>query len=300
MGPTNALSKLSHSLALHFSPSSFSSRSTAPEGILWEPRPHTFGALSPRRHIAWSSGQRRDLGSATSVHRVGPLRGGTRPPASLARASLKTARTLERRSPGSWKQKGGRKSQADQRILVGARAALPSETRFPRSRRSPPDKPPGSCGRRGAPGDSPSPNSRPGSQAPGRASKHSRPGHHLRAPFVSSATHPLRDRCRSKVHTCPAHPDGRPCAHRRAPCQTWTHSSLVPNPGAREGLRAGRGAAEWAGRRKEEPRRSPLRGRAHCPAGRRPPGLPGYASDPGQGSLWDSWFLHPGPVGVTE
>lgn len=129
---------------------------------------------------------------------------------------------------------------------MGARAALPSETRFPRSRHSPPDKPPGSCGRRGAPGDSPSPNSRPGSQAPGRASKHSRPGHHLRAPFVSSATHPLRDRCRSKVHTCPAHPDGRPCAHRRAPARRGRTARWCRTP--EPGRVCGRGGVPQSGR----------------------------------------------------
>lgn len=37
-----------------------------------------------------------------------------------------------------------------------------------------------------------------------------------------------------------------------------------------------------------------------CPAGRCAPGPPSDASDPGQGCLWGSWFLHPDPVGVTK
>lgn len=167
MGPTR--SRSSPTRWLYTSPPAhFPLGPAAPEGILWEPRPPKFGAVSPRRHIAWSSGQRRDVGSTTSVHRR-ELYAEARSLQLALLASLKTAWTLERRSPGSWRQQGGKKSQADKRILVGARAALPSETRFPRSRRSPPAKPSGYFRRRGAPGDKSSlrPNSRPGSQAPG-------------------------------------------------------------------------------------------------------------------------------------
>lgn len=141
-GP-NALSKLSHSLALHFSPSSliFLSVPLHQKGSFGNPDHPNLGQFHPG-DIAWSSGQIRDLGSTTSVHRR-ELYAEARSLQLALLASLKTAWTLERRSPGSWRQQGGKKSQADKRILVGARAALPSETRFPRSRRSPPAKPSG-------------------------------------------------------------------------------------------------------------------------------------------------------------
>lgn len=223
---------------------------------------------------------------------------------SLA-SGLRNCPTLACRSTGSQRHdKGGKKSQAVKWTPGRAGTALPSETRFFRSCRSPPEQPLGYFHRRG----SHSATSAPKSQleirvrAPGRAPKYSRPSYLLR-PFPLFR-HPSNPQLfiDQRVNIRPAHLDRGTCTLARTLPEAYagTHGSLAPRS---LGERAGR-ARWWAESGREAWRRSLadcLLG-ATCPRPGRssPPSLPSCAPDPKRGFLWSSGFLHPDSILATQ